>query len=118
MATKVIVNAIGQHIIADVKQVQDKETEVVVAYLVGQPRLVVYSQSQDEEGNPAGVNINFADYCLVSAETEFTLRADNVVAILEPREEVATAYNSKVTPPTDEPSTDDTTDGTDADSAV
>lgn len=117
MATKVIVNAIGQHIIADVKQVQNKETEEVVAYWVGQPRLVVYSQSKDEEGNPSGVTINFAEYCLVSAETEFTLRADNVVAILDPRAEVAEAYLSKVNPETDEPDTDAAENRTNADSA-
>ena len=115
MATKVIVNAIGQHIIADVKQVQEKETEQIVAYMVGQPRLVVYSQSQNEDGTPAGININFADYCLVSAETEFTIRAENVVAILEPRPEVAQAYTEKVTPPENEESSSNTVeDGADA----
>ena len=42
MAIKVLINSIGQHIIADVKSVTNRETEELVAYWVTEPRRVVY----------------------------------------------------------------------------
>ena len=92
MAVKVLVNAIGQHIIADAKQVTRKDTEELVAYWVSNPRVIVYGR--DEERN--SVTVNFVDYCLVSDENEFSIASSNVVAILEPREDVLNSYNTKV----------------------
>ena len=94
MATKVLVTAIGQQIIADVKQVENKETKEVIGYWLTNPRVVGYKVGEDEQ-----VTVNFGSYCLVSNETEFSLRADHVVAILEPREEVLERYELVVNPP-------------------
>ena len=101
MATKVLVNQIGQHIIADVKQIENKETSEIVGYWLSQPRVVQYTK--DEEDN---IGVNFQPYCLISDEAEFSLRADHVVAILEPRDTVANGYTNLVYPPVE--------DGTDA----
>lgn len=87
MAIKVLVNAVGQHIVADAKQVEEKETKRIIAYLLNNPRVASYSR--DDDGN---INVGFAPYCVLSDEAEFTVRAENIVAILEPRDDVAEQY--------------------------
>ena len=115
MSIKVIVTAIGQHVIADIKQIENKETDEVVGYWLSNPRVVAYSR----QGEGESVNIGFVNYCLVSDEQEFSLKAEHVVAILEPRADVAAKYVEVVVPaPTDvvndEPSsTADTESGVD-----
>ena len=101
MTVKVLVTALGQQIVAGVKQIENKETQEIVGYWLSNPRLVAYTK--DEEGN---IGINFQSYCLISDENEFSLRADHVVAILEPRDSVAEGYTNLVYPPVE--------DGTDA----
>lgn len=104
MAVKVLVNTLGQHVVADVKQVENKETKDLIAYWVRNPRIAAYSR--DEEGSIA---VGFSPYCVLSDEQEFTVRTESVVAILEPREDVVTEYerivegDSVVAAPTEEP---------------
>ena len=93
MAVKVLVNAIGQHIVAEAKQVEEKETKKIIAYLLTQPRIASYSR--DDEGN---INVSFSPYCVLSDEAEFTIRAENIVSILEPREDVSTQYTELTKP--------------------
>lgn len=93
MAIKVLVTAIGQQVIADVKQVENKESKEVVGYWLTNPRVVTYQT--DDEGN---VGVNFGSYCLVSNETEFSIRAEHIVTILEPREEVTERYQTIIEP--------------------
>ncbi len=100
MTVKVLVTAIGQQIIAETKQIENKETNEIVGYWLAQPRLVQYSQGED-----GGVGVNFATYCLVSDEAEFSLRGDHVVAILEPRDSVVEAWTKLVYP--EAPETDE-----------
>ena len=88
MSIKVLVTEIGQHVIADIKQIENKETEEVVGYWLSNPRVIAYSR----QGEGEAVNIGFVNYCLVSDEQEFSLKAEHVVAILEPRADVATKY--------------------------
>ena len=97
MAIKVLVTAIGQHVIADTKQVSRKDTEETVAYWVKEPRLVLYTRPEGgaEDG---GVSINFASYCLISDENEFSIAKDHVVSILEPRADVLQSYRERVYP--------------------
>tara|TARA_B100000427_G_C15411281_1_gene552127 strand:- start:511 stop:900 length:390 start_codon:yes stop_codon:yes gene_type:complete len=98
MAVKVLVTAIGQHVIAETKQIENKESKEVVGYWLGKPRVVFYGQ--DEETKE--IQVNFGAYCLVSAEEEFSVRADHVVSILEPRADVVEGYNNFVNPPAPE----------------
>ena len=116
MTVKVLVTAVGQQIVADTKQIENKETNEIVGYWLSQPRTVNYSR--DDDGN---LGVNFGLYCLVSDEAEFSLRGDHVVAILEPRQDVVDAWKKLVYPdgeaavePTDENVTDEATDATDA----
>ena len=104
MAIKVLVTAIGQQIVADVKQIENKETNEIVGYWMAQPRIVQYTQDEDEN-----IGVNFVSYCLVSDENEFSIRADHIVAILEPRQSVLEGYSKLVTP------TPEVEDGTDTD---
>ena len=97
MTVKILVTAIGQQIIAGVKQIENKETKELVGYWLSQPRLVQYQR--DEEGQ---VGVNFGAYCLVSDENEFSLRSDHVVAILEPRQDVVDGYTQLVFPESEE----------------
>ena len=116
MSIKVIVTAVGQHVIADIKQIENKENEEVVGYWLENPRVIAYSRKEDSADN---VSIGFVNYCLVSDEQAFSLKAEHVVAILEPRADVAAKYVEVVVPaPTDvvndEPSsTADTESGAD-----
>ena len=121
MTVKVLVTTTGQQIISEVKQVENKETKEVIAYWLVNPRVITYSVNDDDQ-----VNVGFGSFCLVSNETEFSLKADHVVSILEPRVEVLDRYNNLIeesnpTEPEDEAETttssDDTEDGTEADSA-
>ena len=123
MTVKILVTEIGQQIVSEVKQVEQKETKEVIAYWLVNPRVINYVAEDNEQ-----VNVNFGAYCLVSNETEFSLKADHVVAILEPRPEVIERYNlvierfseaqeeEETTEVTDESGTDNTEDGTDSDS--
>ena len=99
MAVKVLVTQIGQQIVSETKQVENKETGDIVGYWLTQPRVVNYTK--DEEGN---IGVNFTPYCLVSDEAEFSVRAEHVVAILEPRKDVAEGWNALVYPQTEETS--------------
>ena len=99
MSIKVIVTDIGQHVIAEIKQIENKETNDIVGYWLENPRVVAYSRT----GEGDQVNIGFVNYCLISDEQAFSLKADHVVAILEPRADVAGKYVEVVHPaPTEE----------------
>ena len=117
MAVKVLVNAIGQHIVSEVKQVENKETGELIAYWLENPRMVNYVARTAEEGG--GVTVNFANICPLSDENNFSVRADHIVSILEPREDVVTGYNGVVNP--EQPEVSVNVDGTEdgpVDSAV
>ena len=123
MAVKVLVTALGQHIVADAKQVENKETEELIGYWLDRPRLVSYAPTEDNDEK--GIAIQYLPYCILSDEQSFTIKADHIVAILEPRDDVATRYKEIVTPNeepvqvelTDEPSDNPVEDGSDADSS-
>ena len=113
MAVKVLVTEIGQQLIADVKQVENKDTNEVVGYWLKGPRVIIYNRTED--GN---VSVGFGNYCLVSDEQEFSVRANHIVAILEGRDDVVAKYEEVVYGPAetelsdvenvvDEPSTPD-----------
>ena len=112
MAVKILVTAIGQQLIADVKQIENKETSEVVGYWLSNPRVVIYNRVEGDDGS--NVSVGFGTYCLVSDEQEFSLKADHVVAILEARDDVVAKYTEIVAPPepaavdlTPEPETDE-----------
>ena len=110
MTVKVLVTALGQQIVAGVKQIENKETSEIVGYWLSQPRIVSYTKDEDDN-----IGINFLAYCLISDEAEFSLRADHVVAILEPRQSVADGYTKLVYPENLEDGTDTTdTEGSDS----
>jgi len=94
MAVKVLVSAIGQQLIAETKQIENKETGDIVGYWLSNPRVVVYNRNPDTND----VTIGFGAYCLVSDEQEFSVKADHIVSILEPRDDVASKYQEVVFP--------------------
>ena len=96
MTVKVLVTALGQQIVSEAKQIENKESGDLVGYWLENPRLVGYTKNDDEEG---GLSVNFGPYCLVSDESAFSIRSEHVVAILEPRADVLEAYTQLVTPP-------------------
>ena len=108
MTVKILVTGVGQHVIADVKQIENKDTNEVVGYWLKDARVVAYTRSDANEGN---VNIGFVNFCLVADEQEFSLKAEHVVAILEPRQDVVDKYLEVAVPAPNElvenePSTD------------
>ena len=120
MAIKILVTAIGQHIIADVKQVENAETGDRVAYWVEQPRLIGYNRGED-----GTCSVSFLPYCFASNENNFSIRDDHIVSVLEPMPDIAEHWRTKVyedpkvtiTAKTDDDTTDadDTEDWTDPD---
>ena len=94
MAVKVLLTHIGQQLISDVKQIENKDTNQIVGYWLKQPRTINYNQGENGE-----LGVNFGPVCPVSDEAEFSVRAEYIVAILEPREDVAEGYNTAVYPP-------------------
>ena len=96
MTVKVLVTQLGQQIVSEAKQIENKESGDLVGYWLENPRVVQYTQNDDEEG---GLSVNFGPYCLVSDEQSFSVRSEHIVAILEPRADVLQAYTNLVTPP-------------------
>ena len=94
MAIKVLVTSIGQHLLADVKQVEDTDTNEILAYWLKDCRMVQYTQNED-----GGLAVGLGEYCPVANGGEFSLRRDAVVAILDPREDVLATYEALVNPP-------------------
>ena len=113
MAVKVLVSEIGQQLIADVKHIENKETSEVVGYWVKNPRVVVYNRTEDND-----ISVGFAAYCLVSDESEFSIRASHIVSILEAREDVANKYNEIVYGPPTENEISDVKDVVNEDTVV
>ena len=87
MAIKILVNQIGQHVVADIRQVENNETGEVLAYLLKEPRLISY-----QTGENGALTLRMAPFCPASDENEFPYRTDHVAAILEPRADVAEQY--------------------------
>lgn len=94
MAIKVLINAIGQQLIADVKQVENSDTNEVIAYWLREPRVLHFVAN--EEG--PGVNVRFLDTCIAAVNTEYSVRADHIVSILDPKEEIEKSYSDLVFP--------------------
>ena len=115
MAVKILVTNIGQQIVSEVKQVENKETKEVIAYWLENPRVVGYAQGEDGQ-----INVNFGAYCLLSDEAAFSIRADSIVSILEPRADVVERYTEQTTAPVAEEVSDETVeelkDATESDS--
>lgn len=88
MSIKVLINAIGQQLIADVKQVENSETNEVIAYWLREPRLISYVPNEDQDG----VSVRFGTTCAVAIATEYSVRADHIVSIIDPREAVLEEY--------------------------
>lgn len=97
MAVKVLVNAVGQHIVSEAKQVEEKETKKIIAYLLENPRIASYNRGEDGD-----ISVGFAPYCVLSDETSFTVRAEHIVAILDPRKDVADQYTTLTAPKEEE----------------
>ena len=93
MALKLLVNALGQHLLADVKQVENSDTNEVIAYWVKEPRAISYQNNGE-----GGTSINFIHPCPIAVEQEYSVRADHIVSILTPTEQVAEAYTNLVYP--------------------
>ena len=98
MAIKVLINALGQQIISDVKQVENSETGEVLAYWLREPRICAYEAAEDQDG----LSVRFASTCLVGVTGEYSVRADHIVSILDPREEVLEAYRANAFPTAEE----------------
>ena len=103
MAVKILVTSIGQQIVSEVKQVENKETKEVIGYWLENPRVVGYAQGEDGQ-----INVNFGAYCLLSDEAAFSIRADSIVSILEPRADVVERYTEQTTAPVAEEVSDET----------
>lgn len=90
MTVKVLITAIGEHIIADASQVEDSVSDQVIGYWVKNPRLISYRNTDGE------LVAGLAKYCTVASDTEFAFSSHYIVAVLEPKEEVLNTYNNVI----------------------
>ena len=51
------INELGQHLVADVKQVTDTETKQLIAYWVKQPLMISYTRTEGEQDG--GLTVTF-----------------------------------------------------------
>ena len=93
MSVKILINAIGQQLIADVKSVSNRETDELIAYWVTEPRAISYQTS--EEG---GAAIRLSSPCPVAVTTEYSIAKDHIVTVLDPTTEMLEYYNNEVNP--------------------
>ena len=93
MSVKILINALGQQIIADVRAVSNKETNELLAYWVKHPRVISYRGMED-----GTISADLLDYCPVGSSLEFSIAAHHVVSLLDAKEEVAERYLEIVTP--------------------
>ena len=91
MAAKILINQVGQHIIADVKQVTHKDSDQVIAYWVEHPRIINYTRAED--GN---LSLSFLDACPASSETAYGISSHHIASILDPKPEVESHWASTV----------------------
>ena len=92
MAIKVIITPLGQQVIGEVKQIENKDTKQIVGYLLENPRLVSYQKGESE----GEVAVNFAPYCLLSDDADVTIRPEFATSIVTPRQDVIDNYSSVV----------------------
>ena len=92
MSVKILINAIGQQLIADVKSVSNRETEELIAYWVTEPRAISYQASEE------GASIRLSSPCPVAVTTEYTIAKDHIVSVLDPTAEMLDYYNKEVNP--------------------
>lgn len=96
MAIKVLINELGQHLVADVKQVTDTETKQLIAYWVKQPLMISYTRTEGEQDG--GLTVTFVQPVPISADTEYAISAQHIVSILDVKPEVREGYLEHVTP--------------------
>ena len=93
MSVKILINSLGQHLIADTQQVSNKETEELIAYWVRNPHAIVYNRTED--GN---VVVDFAKPCPITSSTEYGIAPHHIVSVLDPLPEVEERYLLIVAP--------------------
>lgn len=92
MAIKVIITPVGQQVIAEVKQIENKDTNQIVGYLLENPRVISYQKGENE----GEIAVNFGSYCLLSDDVEVTIRPEVAACIVTPRQDVITNYSNVV----------------------
>ena len=92
MSTKILINALGQHLIADVKSVTNRETEELLAYWLTEARLVNYLPAEE------GTSIRLTSPCPIAVTTEYSIAKDHIVSVLEPTAEMLEHYLAEVNP--------------------
>ena len=92
MTVKILMTAVGQHLIADVKSVTNRDTEELLAYWLTEPRMITYMQAED------GTAVRLSSPCPVAITTEYSVAKDHIAAILDPTEAILEHYNKEVNP--------------------
>lgn len=97
MTAKILINRLGQHIIAGVKQVErtvEGGDNELVAYWLTEPRVIIYNTNAEGE-----TTIGFGALCPVAENNEFAYAESFVVSILDPVDAVAERYETLVYAP-------------------
>ena len=92
MTVKILMTAVGQHLIADVKSVTNRDTEELLAYWLTEPRMITYMQAED------GTAVRLSSPCPVAITTEYSVAKDHIASILDPTEAILEHYNKEVNP--------------------
>jgi len=94
----------GEDVIADIKEIRNKDGDPV-AYLFGQPRMLTLARESEiqfltEEavasGETDGMRVVFSPYMPLSKDTESLVPFDWVVTIANPLDEIVTMYEENL----------------------
>ena len=99
MAVKIAVLKSGEDVIADIKEIVEKETDKQISLLFENP-YVVSIEKQDsllltEEAETPSANIHFSSWMPLTKETKIMIPHDWVVTIVEPHEDILNSYLEK-----------------------
>ena len=99
MTVKIAVLKSGEDVIADVKEIVEKDTEKQISLLFENPYVVTVEKQESiqltEEKTPATANIHFSSWMPLTKETKFMIPHDWVVTIVEPHEDILNSYLEK-----------------------
>jgi hypothetical protein len=99
MSVKIAVLKSGEDVIADIKEIVEKETEKGISLLFENAYVVTVEKQNTmfltEETAPPSANIHFTPWMPLTRETKIMIPHDWVVTIVEPHEDILNSYLEK-----------------------
>ena len=108
MAVKIAVLKSGEDVIADVKEIIDKETEKQLSLVFTNPYVVTVSKTTEtiflteENTNDNQASVNFTKWMPLTEDTDIMVPYDWVVTFINPHTDILNSYLEKFGDKTDD----------------